>query len=571
VSFSGRPHDQEYNAHIENRHFSDICGTLPRGWEPDVVIFRDPFYKPLPAGIEDSPYPTVVVLCDWFGAADYLPDNLRRFDFIFADKSSVQLLKKAGFDNGDYWPAFGFHASQFRLLPGHARTTDLFFAGSMNINIQSERLSWLRRICRLDPEYKVFIAHNIFRDEYVNALNQAKIVFNRSIKGEMNMRAFEACACGSLLFMEEENAEVRDFLIPGEECVLYNDGNLEQQLEYYLHNEPALKKIAAAGHAKIQNYTYPHLFNQLLQLIEQKNITAGAGRKRSLSYAVNHEHRNFVQTALSLNGRTEKLLPDASALLKNFSASSLILNDCAVTLVSIAENMQNNAADNTQISSRLVLQALAILKQAEHINHDHLTVVFNSARILFHAHRFSQAGTLFQKILDTHWPIAPLTVTGIVYPLHYKSPLRYLWSKAVLDSINNEQTWIQSRINTIKAFAAQCLATIMKESSPEKAYTLTCTADDYLKDQPFVLNQLSLYASHLSKPDTGDIFIRAMNANPFNTTLWKEYARFLKAGANHGAASSFILDCLLCLSRVQFSSEELVNELKKLQIDGFHD
>ena len=28
----------------------------------------------------------------------------------------------------------------------------------------------------------------------------------------MNMRSFEALACGSLLFLEEENEEVRDFL-----------------------------------------------------------------------------------------------------------------------------------------------------------------------------------------------------------------------------------------------------------------------------------------------------------------------------------------------------------------------
>src|SRR5205807_214149 len=40
----------------------------------------------------------------------------------------------------------------------------------------------------------------VFGDEYRKLLSRARIVFNRSIRGECNKRVFEAAATGALLF-----------------------------------------------------------------------------------------------------------------------------------------------------------------------------------------------------------------------------------------------------------------------------------------------------------------------------------------------------------------------------------
>ena len=72
------------------------------------------------------------------------------------------------------------------------------------------------------------VRSDIFGDDYGRFLNRARIGFNRSIRGEMNLRAFEVPACGGLLFMEEQNREIREFLTPGEEVVLYNNDNFEE-------------------------------------------------------------------------------------------------------------------------------------------------------------------------------------------------------------------------------------------------------------------------------------------------------------------------------------------------------
>ena len=66
----------------------------------------------------------------------------------------------------------------------------------------------------------------------------------------MNMRCFEALACGTLLFLEESNMEVRDYLQDRHEVVLYRPDNLTELLVHYLEHEDEARAIAEKGHAK---------------------------------------------------------------------------------------------------------------------------------------------------------------------------------------------------------------------------------------------------------------------------------------------------------------------------------
>jgi glycosyltransferase involved in cell wall biosynthesis len=93
-------------------------------------------------------------------------------------------------------------------------------------------------------------------------------VFNRSVRGECNMRVFEALASGALLFQEEENAEVPSLLRYGEECVFYNERNLEELLMHYLANDGARESICRRAYDRVADLTFHRLWSQQVVQIE---------------------------------------------------------------------------------------------------------------------------------------------------------------------------------------------------------------------------------------------------------------------------------------------------------------
>src|SRR5262249_51179957 len=97
-----------------------------------------------------------------------------------------------------------------------------------------------------------------------------RIVFNRSARGECNMRAFETTAAGALLFQEADNCEVSNYFVPGQEFVAYTDANLEELLEYYLIHEEERRAIAEAARDKVQAYGYEALWGTALARVAEE-------------------------------------------------------------------------------------------------------------------------------------------------------------------------------------------------------------------------------------------------------------------------------------------------------------
>src|SRR5262249_27843790 len=130
--------------------------------------------------------------------------------------------------------------------PGQERDIDILFIGNLHPAVQRERQPWLGRVARLAARRNVVIASGVFGDAYRALLRRAKIVFNRSARGEANMRCFEAAASGALLFVEAGNAEVGEHLRDGLECVCYGEDDLEALLERYLNDDGARTALADA-------------------------------------------------------------------------------------------------------------------------------------------------------------------------------------------------------------------------------------------------------------------------------------------------------------------------------------
>jgi GT2 family glycosyltransferase/predicted Zn-dependent protease len=250
--------------------WEEVCHRLPQGWQPDFVVLYLP-YTTIPACLWTAPVPLIGLAADWQLQWHSYRRRLRCVDLILTDTAGVEALARAGISHARAANLFGCPPSFVNgPWPEGPRDIDIYFAGNSHGAVQRERLPWLGRLARLGERWRVQIDTGIFGADYRQALGRARIAFNRSIRGESNLRVMEAVAAGALLFQEADNREVPAYFRDGEECVFYTDDNLEARLTYFLEHEEERARIAAAARAKVQQYTFPRLWDGMLDLIEQE-------------------------------------------------------------------------------------------------------------------------------------------------------------------------------------------------------------------------------------------------------------------------------------------------------------
>lgn len=250
--------------------WDELRACCPSGWTPDVYIHWSPEYNALPWGWENADCLTVGVFGDWNLGGVAMQQVASGFDVVFADGNGGKRLQSFGHERVEYAPLWAFDPNLHRVLPDVERDIDILMVGNFNHAVQWERSRWLARIARLSSRYRVQVLTGVYGEDYVRLMNRAKIVFNRSIRGELNMRAYEACACGALMFYERENAEVHTLYRDREECVLYDENDLESLLAHYLapENQAERERIAEAGRNRVQTESYAHHFAQMLNVLE---------------------------------------------------------------------------------------------------------------------------------------------------------------------------------------------------------------------------------------------------------------------------------------------------------------
>lgn len=344
--------------------YADFCARFPAGWSPDVIIHWGLEYYPVPEGLEEADCFTVGMVGDWNlgGQAFRLIGDA--FDMLIADRNGCERLWSAGFRNVAYAPLWFYNPALHRRLPDVERDLDIVMVGNFNHDIQRERARWLARVARLSQRYRVLLTTNVYGEEYVRLMNRAKIVFNRSIRGEINMRAYEAPACGALLFYERENEEIRELFIDRQECVLYGDDDLEDLLDYYLSHPAEARRIAEAGWQKVQTHTGAHQMARILDLVESAWNTHIPSERSFFSLPpAEKDFRRAHHLMLLPDGR---LLPRAEQLLlraeKAFPDRADIANARACLAAQWADGLQDPATVGPvrELSARLYEQALRL-------------------------------------------------------------------------------------------------------------------------------------------------------------------------------------------------------------------
>lgn len=327
---------------LRTETLEDLLGRYPDG-EPDVVLVWEPGYQSLPRGIDRSPVPVVACYSDWNLVNPSQRGMLETFDYLFTDRPGLRILEQMGFQNAEFFPMWGHDPGVSRVIPGVEKRWDIGMVGNLNAQVQRERAGWLARVARLAERYRVRIAGGVYGEEYTRMINATKITFNRSIRGEMNMRCFEAAACGSLLFYDEENEEIRDFFEDGVHCVLYNERNLEELLEHYLAHDEERERIVQAARERVAQISFPKNLNRLAGRLEDMDLPSLAGRRRI--HSVPEAEVRLRQARQGIGWETlgcdEAALAAARAALDAHPDHPDVVNDYAVTCAQVLAHTQD--------------------------------------------------------------------------------------------------------------------------------------------------------------------------------------------------------------------------------------
>jgi tetratricopeptide (TPR) repeat protein len=395
--------------------YAEFCSQFPKGWTPDAIIHWGLEYYPVPEGLEEAECFTVGMVGDWNlgGQAFRLMGDA--FDLLIADRNGCERLWRAGFRNVAYAPLWFFNPALHRRLPEVVRDLDIVMVGNFNHDVQRERAKWLARVARLSKRYRVLLTTNVYGEEYVHLMNRAKIVFNRSIRGEINMRVYEAAACGALLFYERENAEIEELFKDRHECVLYGEEDLEDLLEYYLSHPTEARQIAEAGWRKVQTHSGTHQIARILNLVESAWNTHIPSERPF--YSLPPAEKDFRRACHLLLLPDNRILPRAEQLLLRAEAQAPTRADIANARGCLAARWADTLQDPVAIGSVRALGA-QLFERALQLQPDYAAARLNLSKLYLALSLLAPAQEELTKVLHflRATEVHPEQLRGPYYP-----------------------------------------------------------------------------------------------------------------------------------------------------------
>ena len=243
-----------------------VFKQLPLGWKPDVFLYID-------TGIS---YPLINLDAIKCIKSCYLIDthlNLEKhieiaknFDVVFiAQKADVKRFKERGIKNV-FWIPLACDP-EIHGKKTNNKLYDIGFVGSLTDPKRVELLDKLKR--RFNLYYE-----RCFLERMAEVFSQSKIVFNKSIKNDLNMRVFEAMASGSMLLTDEaKGSGLTEMFQDRKHLVIYRDEKeLFELADYYLRNDDEREKIAKQGMTKVlDRHTYAHRVQEMINIIKDRN------------------------------------------------------------------------------------------------------------------------------------------------------------------------------------------------------------------------------------------------------------------------------------------------------------
>lgn len=230
-------------------------------WGEDALAGILP-YTPLPI-----PTPSVFWSSDTHLGYDWRLAKAKRTTHNFVcQKRAQEEFKRDGVES--VWMPHAVEPLAYPYIPS-AKKYDVCFIGNMN---SPNRIEALDLLFKEFPNF--FFGKRLF-EEAAEKFCQSKIVFNISIKDDLNMRVFETLATRSLL-LTNDIPTLHDLFVDGVHLVTYKTPEeMIEKAHYYIEHEEERERIAKAGQeAVLSAHTFEHRARQVLQHVGLLNPEA---------------------------------------------------------------------------------------------------------------------------------------------------------------------------------------------------------------------------------------------------------------------------------------------------------
>jgi hypothetical protein len=355
--------------------------SIPVGCRPEFIALWLP-YQTIPPWIWNAPLPIIGLAGDWTLHWNYYRTVLPRCDLVFTDQNGVEAMSREGLDHVRHGVLYGGRWG-WEDHVNHERDIDILFVGNLHGAVQRERQPWIRRLARLADRWRVAVASQVFGDDYRELLGRSRIVFNRSIRGEWNLRVCEAMASGALLFQEEDNAETRERLNPDSDCVFYNDLNLELLLDRFLTCHEQRRRITEQASRRSQEFHFERFWEAIQVTIEREWPRIADRAQRRPPWESVNQLRARVWQSVSVDRSPDWTLSDnlTAAVTNNPSEAELLFlkgvveaNDERLRNVNSGRSFATNSVASRLLTQLNFVESLPMNSQAAQDAIDQLLV-----------------------------------------------------------------------------------------------------------------------------------------------------------------------------------------------------
>ncbi len=251
-------------------HYSPRESTIPPIYDLYFRVDDDGEWV-RPAGIG----PVVVWLIDTHRDYDRRVAWAREADVVFcAQQNGATRMQAEGVNT--YWLPLACDPQFHHPIPATAKIHDLCFVGN-SFPGDGDRS---RLLAMLQARYPGMFVGRAYGGDMARLYSASRIVFNCAIRDDVNMRVFEAAACGSLLVTNDLRDNGQNLLFtPGEHLVTYSsDEELVRAIDFYIGADEERERIAEAGMKQAHGrHTYAIRMRELVSLAMR---AADRGSKR---------------------------------------------------------------------------------------------------------------------------------------------------------------------------------------------------------------------------------------------------------------------------------------------------
>lgn len=230
----------------------------------------------LPRSLETCPCPTALWAIDNHLHAD--PARVgqgghfalaRAFDHLFIAQRDYEAAFRARGLAPTWLPLACAPDAHARAPAPAQRDLDVVFVGHV-LPIHSRRRALLDR---LRVRFRLEERQGVFGEDMARLHARAKVVFNCSLAGDLNMRVFEGLASGAVVVTDRIENGLERFFAPGEHLLAYDDRSLEDVVAAALADDARRVEVAGRGQRlALRHHTYLQRARDLVRVVRANPV-----------------------------------------------------------------------------------------------------------------------------------------------------------------------------------------------------------------------------------------------------------------------------------------------------------